>query len=215
MSAEGAIRTSVALVVMAVLVLLIVLPLYFVLSKSMQDATGHFVGWRNFVVYADDAALHRSVYNSLFVSVLTAAITVPLAFAVFLRADEKLHSAEAAVQGHRAPAAARALAASGDFADVHVRKPGLPQSLACRSQHLRADRDRHRAELPLLSARGADPDDRARPLRSAPLRGGRDARHLALADVPDDHLPVDPLRPDQRARSSSSPSRSSTSASPR
>ena len=78
-SAEGAIRNVTALVVMAVLALLIVLPLYFVLSKSVQDAAGHFVGWGNFVVYAGDAALHRSVYNSVFVSLLSAVITVPLA----------------------------------------------------------------------------------------------------------------------------------------
>jgi iron(III) transport system permease protein len=81
LSAESVVRNGVATLVMLVLVFLIVLPLYFVLSKSMQDPAGHFVGLRNFVVYAGDAALHRSIYNSLFVSALTAAITVPLAFA--------------------------------------------------------------------------------------------------------------------------------------
>jgi iron(III) transport system permease protein len=80
-SSEAAVRNVAALVVITAVVLLIVLPLYFVLSKSMQDAAGNFVGLRNFVEYANNLALRRSVYNSLFVSVLTAAITVPLAFA--------------------------------------------------------------------------------------------------------------------------------------
>jgi iron(III) transport system permease protein len=80
-SSEVAIRNVAIFVVMAAVVMLIVLPLYFVLSKSMQDAAGHFIGLRNFVAYANNLALRQSVYNSLFVSVLTAAITVPLAFA--------------------------------------------------------------------------------------------------------------------------------------
>ncbi len=80
-SMEGAVRKTVAFIVLAVLVLVIVLPLYAVLSKSMQDASGNFVGWSNFVFYAGNAALHKSIWNSVFVSMLTAAITVPLALA--------------------------------------------------------------------------------------------------------------------------------------
>jgi iron(III) transport system permease protein len=78
---ETAIRNAAAAVVLIAVALLIVLPLYFVLSKSLQDGAGRFVGLANFVEYAHNAALRRSIYNSLFVSVLTALITVPLAYA--------------------------------------------------------------------------------------------------------------------------------------
>src|ERR1019366_819067 len=80
-SPEGAIRNVAAFVVMLAVVLLIALPLYFVLSKSVEDAAGHLIGLQNFVAYSSNAALRQSVYNSLFVSVLTAVITVPMAFA--------------------------------------------------------------------------------------------------------------------------------------
>ena len=76
-----AIRNIAIGAVLASVVLLIVLPLYAVLSKSVQDGAGHFVGLANFVEYVHNPALRRSVYNSLFVSVLTAVITVPLAYA--------------------------------------------------------------------------------------------------------------------------------------
>jgi iron(III) transport system permease protein len=81
LSWDAVIRNAAAFAVMSAVVLLIVFPLYAVFSKSVQDAAGHFIGLRNFVEYAGNPALRRSVYHSLFVSVLTAAITVPLAFA--------------------------------------------------------------------------------------------------------------------------------------
>ena len=78
---DVAVRNIAIGAVLVAVFLLIVLPLYFVLSKSLQDASGHFIGLANFVEYARNAALRRSVSNSLFVSVLTALITVPLAYA--------------------------------------------------------------------------------------------------------------------------------------
>ena len=77
---EAAIRNVLLVVITAILVLIIVLPLYAVLSKSMQDASGNFVGLQNFIAYAENPALRRSINNSIYVSVITALITVPLAF---------------------------------------------------------------------------------------------------------------------------------------
>jgi iron(III) transport system permease protein len=77
---ENAVRNVAAGAVLVSLVLLIVLPLYAVLSKSMHNQAGHFIGFANFLEYARNPALRRSVFNSLFVSILTALITVPLAY---------------------------------------------------------------------------------------------------------------------------------------
>jgi len=77
---EIAIRNIATAAVLAAVALLIVLPLYSVLSKSVQDGAGNFVGFANFVEYVHNAALRRSISNSLFVSGLTAVITVPLAY---------------------------------------------------------------------------------------------------------------------------------------
>ncbi len=78
---EAAIRNVLLAAIAAILVLIIVLPLYAIFAKSMQDSAGNFVGLQNFVAYAENPALRRSINNSIFVSVLTALITVPLAFA--------------------------------------------------------------------------------------------------------------------------------------
>jgi len=78
---DVAIRNVAATAVLVAVVLLIVLPLYSVLSKSVEDAAGNFIGLANFVEYAQNAALRKSIANSLFVSILTAAITVPMAYA--------------------------------------------------------------------------------------------------------------------------------------
>lgn len=60
--------------------LLIGFPLYAVLSKSMQDSAGKFVGLANFLQYAHNPGLLRSLRNTLVVCSLTTAITLPLAF---------------------------------------------------------------------------------------------------------------------------------------
>jgi iron(III) transport system permease protein len=60
--------------------MLIGFPLYAVLSKSMQDGTGKFVGLANFVQYANNPGLLRSLRNTIVVCSLTTLITLPLAF---------------------------------------------------------------------------------------------------------------------------------------
>jgi iron(III) transport system permease protein len=72
----------VALAVAAIAVLVaLVLPLSFLMWRSFLDQQGNFVGLDNFILYATSPSLNDAVANSLWVSLVTAAIVVPLAFA--------------------------------------------------------------------------------------------------------------------------------------
>lgn len=64
----------------AILVVIIALPLWALLSKSVEDTGGNFVGLANFITYATTPTLLASLTNSLVVAGLTTAIVVPLAF---------------------------------------------------------------------------------------------------------------------------------------
>jgi iron(III) transport system permease protein len=55
-------------------------PLWVMLSKSLEDGRGGFIGIANYLAYLRTPALFSSIYNSFFVAVLSTAITVPLAF---------------------------------------------------------------------------------------------------------------------------------------
>ncbi|WP_428029437.1 putative 2-aminoethylphosphonate ABC transporter permease subunit [Ancylobacter sp.] len=69
----GAIMLIIALVI-------IVLPLYALLSQSFEDHQGNFIGLANFVSYAKDPILRQSMINSVWVASLTVALVVPLGF---------------------------------------------------------------------------------------------------------------------------------------
>jgi iron(III) transport system permease protein len=58
----------------------VVLPLYALLSKSFQNSSGAFVGLANYAAYFGNPALAQSIGNSLFISLLSTAITTILAF---------------------------------------------------------------------------------------------------------------------------------------
>ena len=58
----------------------LVLPLWALLSKSFRNQNGEFVGLANYLQYFATPALVDSVWNSLFVSVVTTLIVLPLAF---------------------------------------------------------------------------------------------------------------------------------------
>ncbi len=58
----------------------LVLPLWWLLSKSFHNQNGDFVGVANYVQYFSTPALFASVWNSLFIAVLSTAIVLPLAF---------------------------------------------------------------------------------------------------------------------------------------
>ena len=67
-------------VLIAALLIAVALPLYFLLAKSFQSASGEFVGLANYVTYFSTPALFVSIGNSLKVSLVTTLIAVPLAF---------------------------------------------------------------------------------------------------------------------------------------
>ena len=62
------------------LLITLVLPLWWLLSKSFEDEKGSFVGLANYIHYFSTPALFQSVWNSLLVSVVSTAIVLPLAF---------------------------------------------------------------------------------------------------------------------------------------
>jgi iron(III) transport system permease protein len=62
------------------LFVLVGLPLYTLLSKSMYDKAENFVGLANFIQFFSEPALFNSLGHSLFVSFCTVAISLPLGF---------------------------------------------------------------------------------------------------------------------------------------
>lgn len=62
------------------LVVALLLPLYVLMSKSLHDTTGTFVGLANFISYFSNPALSHSILNSVAVASLSTAITITLAF---------------------------------------------------------------------------------------------------------------------------------------
>lgn len=64
----------------AFLLIFVAVALYALLSKSFEDRTGAFVGLANYVAYFANPALSQSIGNSLFISVVSTAITTSLAF---------------------------------------------------------------------------------------------------------------------------------------
>ena len=63
-----------------VLLVTIALPLWSLLSKSMQNTNGGFVGLDNFITYFSTPVLVQALTNSLSVAIITTMIVVPLAF---------------------------------------------------------------------------------------------------------------------------------------
>ena len=77
---ERVAHAGLALVV-ALLLVFLAAPLGAILKQALEDASGRFVGLANFIAYAQTPALLDSLNNSLWVSALVTAITLPLAFA--------------------------------------------------------------------------------------------------------------------------------------
>ena len=55
-------------------------PMYAILSKSFENNDGAFIGFENYYNYFENSSLVYSIYNSLFISIVTMIITVSLAF---------------------------------------------------------------------------------------------------------------------------------------
>ena len=58
----------------------LVLPLFALMSKSMQNAEGVFVGLENFALYLKEPTLFKSFFHSLFVAFVSTIIVVCLGF---------------------------------------------------------------------------------------------------------------------------------------
>ena len=58
----------------------LVLPLGALISKSLQNKDGEFIGLTNYNLYLQEPALFQSLYNSLFVAICSTVIVVVLAF---------------------------------------------------------------------------------------------------------------------------------------
>ena len=69
------------LVVMGVFLFVVILfPLYVLLSKSFEDADGKFIGFANYIEYFGTPALVSSASHTIFIGVVTMVIVVTLAF---------------------------------------------------------------------------------------------------------------------------------------
>ncbi len=58
----------------------VVLPLYTLLSKGLEDHAGRFVGLANFAEFFATPVLFHSIYNSLTIAIISTVITITLAF---------------------------------------------------------------------------------------------------------------------------------------
>lgn len=71
---------GILLLLAAVIAIAVVLPLFTIFLKSVQNKDGLFVGVANYIEYFQTPALVDSIYNTLFVGVVTTVIVISLAF---------------------------------------------------------------------------------------------------------------------------------------
>lgn len=62
------------------LVVTVLLPLYSMMSKSLEDSDGNFIGLANYAEFFSTPSLFYSIFNSLFISVLATVIVLVTAF---------------------------------------------------------------------------------------------------------------------------------------
>lgn len=79
-SRDDLIMGSVLAAIVAFLLLVIALPLGVLLSKSFQNSHGEFIGLANYVTYFSTPTLVASLWNSIWVALLTTAIVIPISF---------------------------------------------------------------------------------------------------------------------------------------
>ena len=161
------------------LVVTVALPLYALLSKAFQAADGSFVGLANFLAYFGNPALSASIWNSADDRHRQHGHLRRARLRLRLCADAHDDARPRHVPARRAAAAARALAAAGDRPRLSLRQQGPGEAADVRRVDLRPDRHRHRRGLLDLSARADHPDDGARAVGRAALRGGGGAARPA------------------------------------
>ena len=77
---DALILRAAVVVLVAWLLLTIALPLWTLLQKSFQNSDGQFVGLANYIRYFSTPTLFYSIFNSVWVAVITTLIVIPLAF---------------------------------------------------------------------------------------------------------------------------------------
>jgi iron(III) transport system permease protein len=80
LGAEDVLKRILFVLIGVALFLFLVFPLFRMLTKSLEDKAGEFVGLANYVDYFSSTATSVSLEHSLYVSLLSTAITVTLAF---------------------------------------------------------------------------------------------------------------------------------------
>lgn len=80
LSRDDRIMRGFILLVGAWMVLTVLMPLYFMLSKSVENQEGAFVGLANYIEYFSTPALFYSIQNSLTIAAVSTVITITLAF---------------------------------------------------------------------------------------------------------------------------------------
>src|SRR6266436_8906003 len=77
---EDLVRYTLVVLFAAILYLFVLYPLLQVIWRSLLANDGTFVGWANYRRYFVTFAIAQSISNSLFVSIVSIAITIILAF---------------------------------------------------------------------------------------------------------------------------------------
>jgi iron(III) transport system permease protein len=77
---DALILRAAVVVLVAWLLLTIAMPLWTLLQKSFQNGEGQFVGLANYIRYFSTPTLFYSIFNSVWVAVITTLIVIPLAF---------------------------------------------------------------------------------------------------------------------------------------
>ena len=168
-----------SLVLVGWLAVTIALPLWALLSKSFQNADGGFVGLANYIALLLDADAVRLDLQQLGVAILTTLIVIPLAFVyayALTRSRMRLKGLfyAAAMLPLFAPSLLSAISLIYLFGNQ-----GLLKESSVWRLHLRADRDRHRAGVLLLSARADHHRHRIAAVGCPAIRGRRCARDIA------------------------------------
>lgn len=73
-------QLAVLICVLAILTVVMILPLFSLFAQAFRDREGVFVGFANFIEYFRTPALAQSIWNTIDVSLVTAAISVTLGF---------------------------------------------------------------------------------------------------------------------------------------
>ena len=180
------------------LVVTLALPLYTMMSKSVRDHDGVFVGLANYIDYFATPALTWSIGNSLQVATITTLITVTVGFTFAYALTRSCIPLKGLFQSITMIPIPGAVAAARHRAGLPLRHPGADQGAAVRALHLRPDRHRDRGGVLHPAARHHHPDHLAVHRRRPPVRSGGGAAREPNEDLLHRHSARLPVRPHQR-----------------